>query len=190
MHGWISRPRRKAFTISALLAIGLAARAGRGADMPITEYRVKALFLLNFARYVEWPADGFENASSPIVIGVIGEDRFGVDLAAAVEGKRVDGRPILSREVRSAAESEACQILFISASEGTGIGGILRRIRTRPILSVGESDQFMELGGIVNFVKKHGKVRLEISLDAARAAQLKISSKLLSVADVVKVSPD
>ncbi len=140
---------------------------------------------MNFARYVEWPVDSFESATSPIVIGVIGENRFGGDLAAAVAGRNVEGRPVLQKAIETPADADKCQILFVSASAKAGVSGILRRIRTKSVLSVGESERFTDFGGIINFVKKDGKVRLEINLEAAREARLHLSAKLLSVADVV-----
>ena len=121
-----------------------------------------------------------------MVIGVLGEGKFGGDLAKTVEGKSVQCRPILVRQIQTPEDSGKCHILFIGSSEKAGLVEILNRIKTKPVLTVGETDQFMEQGGVINFVKKEGKVRLEINLEAARQAKLEISSKLLSVADVVK----
>jgi hypothetical protein len=157
-----------------------------GGDATFTEYHVKALFLFNFAKYVDWPAETFPTATTPIVIGVLGQDNFKDDLQHAVEGKSINGRAIIIRRVATDAEMAGCQILFISASENAGLDEILAQTRVLPILTVGEQEQFLTKGGIINFTLKEEKVRLEINLDAARQAKVRISSKLLAVADMVK----
>ena len=174
--------------IAMAVWFGLLAGSNHGfcAETPLTEYQVKSLFLLNFARYVNWPSDVFTAPDAPFEIGVLGEGKFGGELAKTVEGKSVQGRPILIRQIQTPEDSGKCHILFIGASEKAGLVEILNRIKTRPVLTVGETDQFMEQGGVINFVKKEGKIRLEINLVAARQANLQISSKLLKVADVVK----
>jgi len=175
-------------TIALLALFGLLAGLNRGfcAETSLTEYQVKSLFLLNFAKYIDWPTNAFEATNASIVIAVIGEGKFAGDLAKAVDGKSVDRRPILVRQIQTPEDFDKCHILFVRASEKTGLAEILARLKTRPVLTVGEADQFMEQGGMINFVKKEGKVRLEINLEAARQANLQISSKLLNVADVVK----
>ena len=150
------------------------------------ESQVKALFLFNFAKYVDWPPAVFHGTNAPIIIGLSGEDRFGDVLKKMVEGKRVSGRQILIQPIEKDGDLGKCQILFISDSEKNRLSEILDKIKTLPVLTVGETDQFVELGGVINFVKKEGKVRLEINLEAARQARLEISAQLLRVADVVK----
>ncbi|MEY2428936.1 MAG: hypothetical protein QOJ40_1821 [Verrucomicrobiota bacterium] len=176
----------RAVVLLTLFGLLAGSNRGFGGETSLNEYQVKSLFLLHFAKYVDWPADAFEAANAPIVIGVVGEGKFGGELAKTVEGKNVDGRPILIRQIQTPEELDKCHILFIRASEKMGLAEILGRLKTRPVLTVGEADHFLEQGGVINFVKKEGKVRLEINLDAARQANLQISSKLLNVADVVK----
>ena len=150
------------------------------------ESQVKALFLFNFAKYVDWPPAVFAGTNAPIIIGLIGEDRFGDALKKMVEGKRVSGRQILIQPIEKDSDLGKCQILFISDSEKNRLSEILDKIKALPVLTVGETDQFMESGVVINFVKKEGKIRLEINLEAARQARLEISAQLLRVADVVK----
>ncbi len=169
-----------------LLAGSRSATAGEAA---LREYQVKSLFLLNFAKYVEWPALSFKETNAPIVIGILGETNFGNDLNKAVEGKCISGRQILVRSVAKDGDMSECHILFISSSEQKRMGEILSRLSSMPVLTVGESEQFTQRGGIINFIKREGKVRLEIDADAARRSKLQLSSKLLSVADVVKGKP-
>jgi hypothetical protein len=174
--------------ISLIAFCGLLFRVANvaGGEVSMTEYQVKALFLLNFTKYVDWPPVSFAGTNTPIIIGLYGEDKFGDALKQAVEGKTISGRRIILQRFEKDDESGKCHILFISDSEKKRLGEILDKIRALPVLTVGETDQFMEQGGVINFVKKEGKIRLEINLDAARQAKLEISSKLLSVADVVK----
>jgi len=169
-----------------LMVWWLGANAGFAADSAFTEYQVKALFLMNFTKYVDWPATAFAETNSPISIGVYGENKFGDDLPKAVVSRSVNGRSIMIRQIGSTNDLAKCHILFISSSEQKNLGKILAQTRGLPVLTVGESEQFTEQGGDINFVKKDGKIRLEINLQAAQEAKLQISSKLLSVADVVK----
>jgi hypothetical protein len=156
------------------------------AETVLPEYQAKALFLLNFTKYVTWPADAFADTNAPITIGVYGENRFGDDLKKATAGKTAGNREIVVRQIESADDLRKCQILFISSSEKKRASEIIERVKAEPILTVGEADQFTEQGGIINFVLKEKSLRLEINLSAAQHVNLQISSKLLSVADVVK----
>ena len=176
----------KTLAVIALLSLYVGSNRAYGGEISLTESQVKALFLLNFAKYVEWPSTAFAAVDAPIVIGVIGEGNFEGELSAAVGNKSVDGRSIHVRQLQTPQEWDTCHILFIRASKKAGLDEILGRIKTKPILTVGETDRFMEQGGAINFVKKEGKIRLEINLDAAQTAGVQISSKLLNVADAVK----
>jgi hypothetical protein len=189
MLSWASDVIRNALALGSLLAFLGGANPGRGAEPAFTEYQVKALFLLNFTRYVEWPAASFAETNTPIVIALYGEDKFGDELKKAVESKLVAGRTIVIRPVENDDEAAKCHLLYLNVSDKKRLGEILAKVKGLPVLTVGQTDQFMEQGGMINFVKKEGRVRLEINLDAARQANLQISSKLLSVADVVKGKP-
>jgi hypothetical protein len=172
-------------SLAAALAL-LCAGALRGSDGPVaTEAQVKAAFLLNFAKYADWPASAFAEATAPITIGLIGTDSFG-DTWLRVEGKTINGRAFIIKHLAPDADIKDCQILFISHSESARMAGILRTARSLPILTVGEDAAFTENGGIINFVLKNGKVRLEIDLAAARKAGVVLHSRLLAVADTVK----
>ena len=187
-----AKPGRKADKPSGRLMalLGLAAcllrSAGSGADLSLTEYQVKSLFLLNFTKYVDWPAGAFADTNAPVTIGVYGENRFGDDLRKAVAGKTAGGRGIALRQIEKTEDLGKCHILFISSSEKKRMAEILSQVKSLPVLTVGETDQFIDQGGIINFTMKENKVRLEINLQSAREANLQVSSKLLSVADSVK----
>ena len=127
--------------------------------------------------------------NSPIVIGLYGENKFGDALVKAVEGRTVSGRQIVIQPIEKNGDPGKCQILFISDSEKNRLGEILDKIKALPVLTVGETDQFMERGGMINFVKKEGRVRLEINLDAAKQTPLTISSKVLALAKIIRDPP-
>jgi hypothetical protein len=158
----------KTVGLMAWFGLLVGSNRGVGGETSLTEYQVKSIFLLNFAKYVDWPPTAFAATNTPIVISVIGEGKIGGELAKTVEGKSVDGRPIVIRQIQTPEDLDKCHILFIGSSEKTGLVEILSRINSKPVLTVGETDQFMEQGGVINFVKKEGKIRLEINLDAAR----------------------
>jgi YfiR/HmsC-like len=160
--------------------------SARSEGPALTEYQVKALFLLNFTKYVDWPANTFAQDNTPITIGVLGDDKFGDNVKIAVAGKTVGGRGISVQTMGNEDDWSKCQVLFVSASEKKHLPEILDRVRNLPTLTVGETEQFTQQGGIVNFIKKDGKIRLEIDLAASRLAKLQISSQLLKVADVVR----
>jgi hypothetical protein len=152
------------------------------AQSSMSEYQVKAQFLLNFVKYVDWPSD----APTSATIGILGQDNLSDDLQRVAEGKTVNGRTIVIKHIPEDGDLSGCTILFVSASEASRLAAILGKTDALPILTVGEDASFLQNGGIVNFVLKDGRVRLEINLKAARQVKLEISSKLLSVADEVE----
>jgi len=152
----------------------------------VEEYRVKAAFLLNFAKFVEWPPGSFKASADPIAICVMGQNPFGNALNDAVSGKTVDGRTFLVRQLSAAQTASGCQILFVSSSERKRLPSILDDVKAGGVLTVGEMDNFASEGGIVNFKIDGGRVCLQVNVDAAGQARLRISSKLLSLAQIVK----
>lgn len=150
------------------------------------EYRVKAAFLFNFAKFVEWPPQMFKTARDPIAICLVGQNLFGDALNEAVNGKTVDGRTFLVRQISGEQPSAGCQILFVSSSERRRLHIILGEIKTEGVLTVGETDNFASEGGIINFKIEGGRVCLQVNVDAAEQAKLHISSKLLNLAQIVK----
>lgn len=170
---------------SGILLIA-GARAYASDDLRIDEYRIKATFLYNFAKFVEWPPQAFKSPSDPIVIGVLGKNPFGDALAEAVAGKTLGGRGFQVRQVADAQQAAGCQILFVSSSERKRLVPLFAVIGNSTVLTVGETDNFAAEGGIINFKIEAGSVRVQINLEAARRQQLRISSKLLSLAEIVE----
>jgi len=150
------------------------------------EYQVKAAFLFNFIKFVEWPADAFADDNAPLVIGVIGNDPFGSTLDNTVGGKSINGRPLAVRRFSRGQDFKVCHILFVSSSEKNHLAEIIQSLRGTSVLTVGEVAQFNQRGGIINFVLESSKVRFEINAGAAEQSRLKISSKLLVLAKNVR----
>jgi hypothetical protein len=151
-------------------------------DAAPTEYQIKAAFVYNFAKFVEWPHEAFPDPASPIVIGVLGDNVFGDNLQKMVSNKAINNRPLQFKEFRSVAQATNCHILFISTSEKSKFSKVIEGLKGTSVLTVGESADFIGAGGMINFVLESNKVRFQINDDAAKKAGLKISSKLLSLA--------
>ncbi len=174
-------------TITAVFFVALAATAAAQSDRA-PEYQVKAAFLYNFAKFVDWPSQAFPSPSAPLRICVLGQNPFGDSLRGIVQDKFISGRAISNEQVDSATQARTCHILFISRSEAAGMQRALAHLRNLPVLTVGDSSDFLPLGGVINMVLEQDRVRFEISLAAAQRQHLKISSKLLAVARVVDAS--
>jgi len=166
-----------------LMALALFAPAG-GWAAP-SEYQVKAVFLYNFSRFVEWPASAFAGPDAPFVVGVFGHDPFGADLDEIVRGETAAGRPLIVRRVRTAAEAADCQILFIHQSEDKHIAEVVGALDHRSTLTVSDVDGAAQQGVMIRLVTEKGRVRLRVNVESARAAQLTISSNLLRSAEIV-----
>jgi YfiR/HmsC-like len=169
-------------SIAAFLALQAATLAGADRT-PVGEYQLKAVFLFNFAKFVEWPPQAFTDARDPFTICVWGDNPFGSSLDDAVRGKTVANRPIAVRLISSPQQARVCQILFVSASERKRMHDLLETLRSCCVLTVGDTDDFTTNGGIVQLNVKDARVRIEIDAEAAGRANLRISSKLLSLAE-------
>ncbi len=168
-----------------LVAAALPAAAQAPASEAYPEYAVKAAYLLNFARYVQWPPEAFQRSDAPLVISVLGSDPFG-PLLDEMGKKKIDGRPIAVRRLSSMADYKPCHILFVTASAAAeDKSDALKLTQRSPVLLVGDDAGFAERGGTINFVVADNKVHFEINRDAAKRGQLKISSKLLGLAKIV-----
>ncbi len=172
--------------LTTFLAGGAAARAQSDDDGIDREYAIKAAYLYQFGRYVQWPAATFADERSPLVIGVLGQDPFGGILEEIARTKRIDGHPIVVRRFASMADYTACHILFITSSVAPEQkAAALQKLQGTPTLLVGEEPGFAKEGGAINFFLEENKIRFEINMEIAKQDQLKISSKLLSLARLV-----
>ena len=148
------------------------------------EYQIKAVFLFKFALFVDFPAKSFSDADAPFVIGVLGEDPGGPYLDETVRGDKVNGHPLTVPRYRRGNDIKSCQVLFISRSEADRLDQIFASLRGRSILTVGDTDDFLARGGMIRLATEKNKVRMHIKPDAARAANLTVSSKLLRLAEI------
>jgi len=170
-----------------ILSASLLEGVVSGAPVPdYKEYQVKAELLANFAAFVKWPDGTFAATNSPVVIGVVGKDPFDRFLEKAVQAPGRPGRPLKLRRVTTDTEMRECQVLFVSSSEHRRLREIRDRLKGLPILTVGETDDFLDQGGIINFLLKGQSVRFEISVESAQAAGLRVDAKLLGVANSVR----
>jgi hypothetical protein len=164
-----------------LLGLGLCGAAAAATP----EYQLKAVFLFRFAEFVEWPAQAFADAQAPLTICVLGEDPFGDYLDDTVRGEKVNDRPLLIRRLRELDAGSGCHILFISSSEHEQMKRELAALKGHSVLTVSDNDGFGRAGGMIGLALADNKIRLQINPEAARAADLKLSSKLLGSATIV-----
>lgn len=145
-------------------------------------YKVKAVFIYNFTQFVDWPMTSFDSPDSPFVIGILGDNPFGSYIDQTVSGEKVGTHPIIIKHYNTEREVDHCHLLYISFSSESRIKESLDAISNKNILTIGEGNNFSRLGGIIRFYTDDNKIRLQINTEAARTAQLNISSKLLSLA--------
>lgn len=183
-HGGGAR-RQRPLVLGIVLALLAGSVAGFAQAAPQPEHRVKAAFLLKFPKYVDWPAEAFAETNSPIVIATVGETGLGEELRELVRNKTINGRPLVFKVLAENSAAD-CHILFIPDSARRRVPAILQNLKGATVLTVGESDDFLAKGGTINLARRDHKIRLQVNLVAAKQARVKISSRLLSVADVVK----
>jgi hypothetical protein len=175
--------------IGPAAAIGVALLLGHcltsaSLEQPFDEYQVKAAFLYNFAKFVQWPSDAFQTATEPMAICVLGQDPFGRSLVDIVSGRAIEGRSIIVRHIADVKQVAGCHVLYIASTENKHSPAILADIKAG-ILTVGDSDT-SGTGVVINFRLDDGKVRFEIDVDAAEREKLQISSRLLSLAHIIE----
>jgi hypothetical protein len=146
------------------------------------EYDLKAAFLFNFAKFVEWPASAFPGERTPLTICVYGEDPFGRTLDTVVQGERVGERGLAVQRPDGLDDLDACHVLFVCRSEKDRLEEVLAQVEGKPVLTVADTDGFLRAGGIINFILEGSKVRFLIDQEAAERSGLRISSKLMRLA--------
>jgi hypothetical protein len=169
----------------ALLALGLTTASK--ADSTISrEYKVKAAFIYNFAKFVEWPSQKLGGDSSPLVIGVLGPNPFGDELENALKGRQINGRPLVVRQFDNIEAAKTAHLLFITLNDESKLR---KASKEYGILTVGQSEAFARSGGIIIFTFEDDKLRFEINIGAAEQAGLKISAQLQKLAQTVRKGP-
>lgn len=168
--------------VAALVLVACVAGASAGAQEVEPEYELKAAFLYNFVKFVEWPSEAFAGARSPLTICIYGTDPFGDSLDGVVRGESLGERGLLVQRPESLEELRDCQVLFVSRSERPRMAEVLASVEHAPVLTVGDTDGFLRAGGMINFVLEENKVRFLINQEAAERSHLRISSRLLRLA--------
>jgi hypothetical protein len=162
----------------------LLALPGKAAAPP-GEYQVKAVYLFNFGRFVEWPSRVFESADTPFVIGIFGDDPFGATVDEVVRGEKVGTRPIVVERFHDIGDIRRCHILFIGREDAQRLDEALAAVRGQSVLTVTDVDGAERQGAIIVLYNQNNRIRMRINLPQARASDLVISSKLLRPADVI-----
>ena len=172
------------------LAVAVFAAVNVHAQLPVAEDAVEAAYLHKFPGFVEWPADAFKTASTPIVIGLVGAPRVLDELTKIARGRLVLGRPVEARAVVGAELPRDLQVLFISKDAAGDVPSIIDQARRAHMLVVTDLPEGLKTGAVIDFVQIDGRLRFEASLPAAHRADLKLSSNLLSVAaKVIEETP-
>lgn len=181
---------RRLIIVMLMMALSQAPHAWAQDSDQSSEYLIKAGYIYNFAKLVEWPASAFAQPDSPIVIGIVGTDPFGPIIDKVLEGKKVNGHPFLIKRLKPTADVKECHILFIGSSLGPHVADTIRLTRGTPILTISEIPGFADHGGIIHLTLEQNKVRFEVNVDAAKEADLNISSRLLVLAKVIQQPGD
>jgi hypothetical protein len=171
--------------VFCLLQIMIPGTAG-GQEDSVDEYKLKAAMLYHLTRFVEWPPSSYLDRHSPILLCILGRDPFANSINSTLPEETDNGRLVLIRHLQSDKEIPGCHILYISSSERKTAAHIFSTLNGSSILTVGEMAQFAAHGGIIQFSLEEQHVRFDINLDAASRAGLKISSKLLALAQIVR----
>ena len=170
---------------SALLVVpGLSAQGSKP-----TDFQVKAAYLYNFGRFVEWPTRTTATRGDAFTVCVLGQDPFGPALDATLAGETIGGKRVIARRIAAPQDSDNCQILFLSLTKGEGLERIIETVDKNSVLTVSDMPQFLERGGMIQFVSEGNRVRFEVNLTATQHAGLTLSSELLKVATAVRKDP-
>lgn len=168
-----------------LASLALSSLLGTSQETVPSELEVKAAYLVNFAKFAEWPSAAFPDAGSPIIVGVLGRDPFGEILDRVLAGQKAGSRPFKLRRGKRIADMEGCHLLFIAEADRDRVGDALSELRGRNILTVSDSENFASLGGVIGFYVDQKRIRFEVNPQALEKQGLKLSSKLLKLARIV-----
>ena len=177
-HGRIQR-----VVVAAAIATG--AFTSFVAAQTATAPELKAAFLYNFAKFVEWPADSMA-AGAPLVLCVLGDGAVADALDETVKGRAIDGHPVTTRRVKVDGALRSCHVLYLSGVDAKGSHELLVGLGDSAVLTASDLDRFAQLGGVANFFVENGKMRFAVNLESAQRARLQLSSRLLGLAKIVK----
>jgi hypothetical protein len=175
----VLKPFAAVLLVLAGLGVGESARAAQTG-----ERELKAAFLYNFAKFVDWPPAAFPDRSTPVTLCTLGDDAVGASLAAVVKGETLNDRRLVVRRLRDPQEARDCHVLFVSPAEKR-VAQVLASLREAGVLTVGDGNDFLDQGGMIRLFLEQSRVRFDINLDAAERSHLTLSSKLLRLARAV-----
>jgi hypothetical protein len=173
-----------AVAAAAIFLCTLASPAAAQREASLDE--VKAAFVFQFSNYITWPEDAFEDESTAITIGIVGNEPVAKLLRESVRDKIVANRPVAVIEVASPEQAAACHIVFLDRRDDKRVDEFLAMLSKKPVLTVSDDDNFTEEGGIIKLYEQQKKLRIEINVDESERSNLVISSKLLNLAKVVR----
>ncbi len=168
----------------AALFLILTAWLSKASAQSASEYQVKAVFIYNFTRFIDWPAETFKSPDEPFIIGIIGEDPFGSYLDETVAGEKIGTHPIQVQRFVDVKQLVKCHILYISSYEPEEAEKILSVVSDKSILTVSDATAFNKWGGMIRLFTDNNKIRLQVNVEASKKSGLTISSKLLGVAQI------
>jgi len=181
------RRRRKQFALALIAALAITCScAYRAAAEAALEYRVKAAFLYNFAKFVTWPDSAFPNPTAPVIFCMVGSDPFGELLESTTKDRKVEGRNIEIRRLPEDGVLAGCHLVFTSELDSARMARVLQQATAAKALAIGESEDFLTRGGMVRLLVEEGKVRFDVSTRATDTVGLKVSSQLLKLAREVE----
>jgi len=155
-------------------------------EQPSREYQLKAIFLFNFTQFIDWPPASFAGEEAPLIIGILGANPFGSYLEETVSGEKINGHPVTVQYFQNEAGAKTCHILFINLPETKKRKQAIEAVKENNILTVCEAADFSKQGGMIRLFTRNNKIKLLINLEASKAANLVLSSKLLRLADIYK----
>lgn len=177
---------RRSLVLVAFAAFFLTSALSQAQATQVTEDQLKAAFIYNFTKFVEWPKNSFPDAKSPLVIGVMGNSLFAAEVESAVKDRHVNGRGFVVQRVKSPESAQGLHLLFVEAEQATHFDEMKEILKRNSVLTIGESDLFGKHGGIINFRFDGDKLRFEINLHSADEAGLKMNAQLLKLAMTVR----
>ena len=179
----ISFENWKIYLLAAILLLNSPAEYAQPENE--VEYRLKAVYLLNFLQFVDWPENVFDNEDSPIILSIIGDDPFGKILDETVEDEKISKHPVLIKRFRTLNELKFSHALFICSSEEEDYSTILNLVCESPVLTISDIGGFSNQGGDIEFYTEKNKIRFTINVQSLKKSNLKVSSKLLRLAKVI-----
>lgn len=182
MRKYLYKKRKAGFFLLVYLCLSIHFLNGQ--VKPTPEYQVKAAYLYNFTRFINWPASSFRTANSPFIIGIIGNDPFGIYIEEIARGEKVDGHPIKVQRYHNLNDVLNCHLLFIRSPATGRSKEIVALTGRKSILTVSDDEGFTQAGGMINFYRENNKIRFEVNIQASKNGDLEFSSKLLGVAKI------